>query len=61
MGVAHYPALQDAVELLESPRRCSRMTLHVYRVDAEDAVTEEHDKVEVVTGGPAEPVPYTSP
>ncbi|MFB6843895.1 hypothetical protein ACFCXS_03320 [Streptomyces sp. NPDC056373] len=58
--VSHYPALEGAVGLLQSPYRHSRMTLHVYRVDAEGAVTEDCGKVEITAGGPAEPVPYTS-
>ncbi|MFJ5729980.1 hypothetical protein [Streptomyces paradoxus] len=58
--VSHYPALEGAVDLLQSPYRHSRMTLHVFRVDAGGAITEDRGKVEITAGGPAEPVPYTS-
>jgi hypothetical protein len=58
--VTHYLSLQGAVELLESPQHRSRMTLHVYKVNAKGTVTEDHGKAEIVTGGPTEPMPYTS-
>lgn len=58
--VTHYPALEGAVDLLQSPYRHSRMTLHVYRVDADGVITEDRGKVEITAGGPGEPVPYTS-
>ncbi|QWB23798.1 MULTISPECIES: hypothetical protein [Streptomyces] len=58
--VTHSPPLQEAVELLESTHPRSRMTLHVCKVNAKGTVTEDHGKVEILAGGPHEPVPYTS-
>ena len=58
--VTHHPALQDAIELLESPHHRSRMTLHIYKVNAKGAVAEDRGKVEIVTGYPTEPAPHIS-
>ena len=58
--VTHHPALEGPVDLLQSPYRHSRMTLHVYKVNTEGAITEVRGKVEITAGGPADPVPYTS-
>ncbi|MEV0639641.1 hypothetical protein AB0I77_32845 [Streptomyces sp. NPDC050619] len=60
----HYPPSPDALELLEtteeSTYRRSRLTLHVYKINAEGAVTEDRGEVEILVGGRAEPVPWTS-
>ncbi|MFS8201013.1 hypothetical protein ACLVWQ_20275 [Streptomyces sp. CWNU-52B] len=57
----HYPPFPDAYELLEAtPRRRSRLTLRVYRVDAAGAVTEDRGRVEVLTGGRGAALPLTS-
>jgi hypothetical protein len=56
----HYPPMTDALELLDSTHRRSRLTLRVYKIDAKGAVTEDRGKVEILAGGRAEPVPCTS-
>jgi hypothetical protein len=45
----HYPAMTDPLELPETPRRRSRLTLRVYKVNAQGTVTEDRGKVEVLT------------
>lgn len=56
----HYPPRRDPYELLEAEPRRSRLTLRVYRVDADGTVSEERDKVEVLVRGGALPVSLTS-
>lgn len=56
---AHYPPPTDTLELLDSTHRRSRLTLRVYKVDAEGAVTEDRGRLEIVAGGRAEPLPPT--
>ncbi|MFE9649885.1 hypothetical protein ACFYO0_38400 [Streptomyces sp. NPDC006365] len=56
----HYPPMTDPLELPETPRRRSRLTLRVYKVNAQGAVTEDRGEVEVLTGGRTDPVPRTS-
>jgi DNA-directed RNA polymerase subunit RPC12/RpoP len=56
----HYPPMTDALELPEPVRRRSRLTLRVYKVDAQGAVTEDQGRVEILTGGRADPLPHTS-
>ncbi|BCL29949.1 hypothetical protein ACFFS2_39010 [Streptomyces aurantiacus] len=55
-----YPPMTDVLELLEPPRRRSRLTLRVYTVDAQGSVTGERGKVEVRTDNWADPLPQTS-
>ncbi|NGO45764.1 hypothetical protein [Streptomyces ureilyticus] len=55
----HYPSMSDPLELAEPPRRRARLTLRVYKVNAQGAVTEDRGKVEVLAGGRAESVPRT--
>ncbi|MFC4464971.1 hypothetical protein ACFPH6_10520 [Streptomyces xiangluensis] len=55
----HYPAMTDPLELPETPRRRSRLTLRVYKINAQGAVTEDRGKVEVLTVGRAGAVPLT--
>ncbi|MEV0557408.1 MULTISPECIES: hypothetical protein [unclassified Streptomyces] len=55
-----YPPMTDVLELPEpAPRRRSRLTLRVYTVDADGAVTDDRGKVEVRTGR-TDPLPHTS-
>ncbi|GGL07010.1 hypothetical protein [Streptomyces flaveus] len=56
----HYPPLTDVYELLDTTPRRSRLTLRVYKVNAEGAVTEHGSEVEVLAGGRTDPVPRTS-
>ncbi|MEV0225505.1 hypothetical protein [Streptomyces sp. NPDC050704] len=59
----HYPPMTDVLDLELSettPRRRSRLTLRVYTVDADCAVTEDRGQVEILTGGRADPLPRTS-
>ncbi len=56
----HYPPQTDVLELLDSVRRRSRLTLRVYKIDTEGTVTEGRSKVEILAGGRTEPVPCTS-
>ncbi len=56
----HYPPLVDVLDIVESARRRSRLTLRVYRLDADGTVTEDRGKLEILAGGRAEPVPRTS-
>jgi hypothetical protein len=55
----HYPPMTDPLELAETPRRRSRLTLRVYKVNAQGNVTEDQGKVEVLTAARTEPVPRT--
>ncbi|MGW3419005.1 hypothetical protein [Streptomyces phaeochromogenes] len=56
-----YPPVADVLELPETaPRRRSRLTLRVYTVDVDGAVTDDRGKVEVRTGSRADPLPHTS-
>jgi hypothetical protein len=55
---AHYPPLRDPLDLPEPTR--SRLTLRVYRIDTTGAVTADSGRVEILTGGPTEPVPRSS-
>ena len=57
---AHYPPLPDAYELLEATPRRSRLTLRVYKLDADGTVAEERDKTEFSVRGNAMPMPLTS-
>jgi hypothetical protein len=57
---AHYPPMTDALELPEPTRHRSRLTLRIYKVNAQGTVTEDRGKVEVLTGGRADPLPRTS-
>ncbi|MBT2398724.1 hypothetical protein [Streptomyces sp. ISL-100] len=41
----HYPPLTDALELLGSTPRRSRLTLRTYKVNTQGAVTEDSGKV----------------
>jgi hypothetical protein len=52
--------MTDALELAETTRRRSHLTLRVYKVNTEGAVTEDRGKVEILTGGRADPLPRTS-
>ena len=46
-----YPPMTDLLEFPEpAPRRRSRLTLRVYTVDADGAVTDDRGKIEVRTG-----------
>ncbi|MDN3024815.1 hypothetical protein [Streptomyces sp. S.PB5] len=65
----HYPPLTDALNVLdalnapdvmESPQHRSRLTLRVYRLNAEGRVTEDRGSLEIIAGGRHEPVPRTS-
>ncbi|WP_328768957.1 hypothetical protein [Streptomyces sp. NBC_00286] len=56
----HYPPMTDPLELPGTPRRRSRITLRVYKVNAEGAVTEDRGEVEVLAGARTGPVPRTS-
>ncbi|WP_151479353.1 hypothetical protein [Streptomyces albicerus] len=56
----HYPPMTDALVLPEPSPRRSRLTLRVYKVDADGAVTEDRGEVKVLTGGRAEPLPHMS-
>ncbi|MBO4258009.1 hypothetical protein, partial [Streptomyces griseorubiginosus] len=56
----HYPPRQDALDLLDSTHRRSRLTLRIYTLDAGGAVTADSGRLEIVAGGRAEPVPRTS-
>lgn len=56
----HYPPLTEALELLDSTLRRSRLTLRVYKMDAEGAVTVDRGEVEILAGGQTDPVPSTS-
>ncbi|WP_409470331.1 hypothetical protein [Streptomyces sp. HC307] len=58
--VEHYPPLTNALELLDTARRRSRLTLHVLKVNAEGTVTEDRGEVEILAGGRTDPVPFTS-
>ncbi|MFD4261021.1 hypothetical protein ACFWR9_26195 [Streptomyces sp. NPDC058534] len=56
-----YPPMTDPLEILDSAaRRRSSLTLRVYKVDAEGAVTDAGRRVEVQAGGPSEPIPCSS-
>jgi hypothetical protein len=57
---AHYPPVTDVLGLLETTPRRSRLTLRVYKVDADGAVTDDRGQIEILTGGSADPVPRTS-
>ncbi len=57
----HYPPMTDPLEILDSAvRRRSRLTLRVYKVDTNGAVTDAGHKVEVHVGGPNEPIPHST-
>ncbi len=58
----HYPPPTDVLELLDTtPRpRPSRMTIRVYRVSAEGAVTEDQGGTHTWTGSSIDPPPSTS-
>ncbi|MDQ0776590.1 DNA-directed RNA polymerase subunit RPC12/RpoP [Streptomyces aurantiacus] len=55
-----YPPMTDVLELLEPSRRRSRLTLRVYTVDRQGAVTRERSRVEVRVGDRGDPLPLTS-
>jgi hypothetical protein len=55
-----YPPRTDVLELPEPPLRHSRLTLRVYTVDAQGAVTEERSKLEIRAAAQADPLPQTS-
>ncbi|MGI5197355.1 hypothetical protein ACQEVY_27620 [Streptomyces sp. CA-288835] len=52
--------MTDPLELAETPRRRSRLTLRIYKVNAQGTMTEDQGKVEVLTAARTEPVPRTS-
>ena len=56
----HSAPLPDALELLETTHSRSRLTLHVYKVNAEGTVTEDRGEVEILAGGYGAPLPHTS-
>jgi hypothetical protein len=56
----HYPSRRDTYEPPETPHRRSRLTLRVYKIDTEGKVTDDRGEVEILSGGPDEPMPYTS-
>ncbi|MEU6380017.1 hypothetical protein [Streptomyces sp. NPDC046909] len=56
----HYPPQPDVLDLMEPAHRRSRLTLRIYRLDAEGTVTEDRGRLEFIAGGRAEPVPWTS-
>jgi hypothetical protein len=56
----HYPPLGDALELLEQTSHRSRLTLRVYKVDAEGTMTENRCRTEILADEHAGPVPCTS-
>ncbi len=57
----HYPPLTDVLELLDEPtHRRSRLTLRVYKINPQGAVTEDRGKVEVLAGTHTTPPPLTS-
>ncbi|MGP4044756.1 hypothetical protein [Streptomyces sp. 2A115] len=56
----HYPPMTDVLEIPETTRPRPRLTLRVYKVNAQGTVTEDRGKVEVLTDGRATPLPRTS-
>jgi len=57
---AYYPPMADVLEVLDTAQSRSRLTLRVYKVDTDGAVTEDRGEVEILVGGRAGPVPCTS-
>jgi hypothetical protein len=57
---AYYPPPRDPFELPEPTRPRSRLTIRIYRIDTTGTVTADRGKIEILTGGHAEPVPRTS-
>ncbi|MFF5494633.1 hypothetical protein [Streptomyces aquilus] len=56
----YYPPQPDVLDLIEPAHRHSRLTLRVYRLDTEGTVTEDRGRLEIIAGGRAEPMPWTS-
>jgi hypothetical protein len=56
----HYTPHGNAVEALETAHRRSRLTLRIYKIDTAGKVTGDRGEIEIIAGGPHEPVPYTS-
>ncbi|TLS41986.1 hypothetical protein FE633_33465 [Streptomyces montanus] len=57
----HYPPMTDALQLLEALPRRSRLTLRVYKLNAQGAVTEDRGEIEILAGSHPAPAPHTSP
>jgi hypothetical protein len=57
----HYPPRTGTPEPGERPHRHrSRLTLRIYKIDTTGRVTDDRGEVEILAGGPNEPVPQTS-
>ncbi|MFD5439255.1 hypothetical protein [Streptomyces tendae] len=57
----HYPPMTDPLEILDSAaRHRSRLTLRVYKVDTDGAVTDAGHKTEIQAGGLNEPIPHST-
>ncbi|MBT2399772.1 hypothetical protein [Streptomyces sp. ISL-100] len=56
----HYPPLTDALELLGSTPRRSRLTLRTYKVNTQGAVTEDSGKVVALSDRDANALSPTS-
>ncbi|MER5222142.1 hypothetical protein [Streptomyces flaveus] len=55
----HYPPMTDPLQLPEAPRPRSRLTLRVYKLNTQGAVTEDRGTVEILADGRTDPVPLT--
>ncbi|MBR8643182.1 hypothetical protein KEF29_37255 [Streptomyces tuirus] len=56
----HYAPSTDHLETPAPTHRRSRLTLHVYKIDAEGTVTDDHGKLEILVDGRTAPVPFKS-
>lgn len=56
----HYPPPTDPLEIPDPTHRRSRLTLRVYKIDAEGTVTDDRGNVEILADGRTDPVPFMS-